>query len=231
MSTPTGTLPRRRAKAEAGPFEAALGELAARRATGALHGAAGTAWLADGAVVRVRSPYAAPDPCAEGELAWYGLLLDAAYFAFGQPGGALGFEPGPPPGDDRQRALSCERLGRAVRCRRALLNQVCPHPELDTAAVAREDAPSHPPAHPARRLSELLAAADGELVPHQLARRLGRSTFGVLLDVRLLAAAGLLHLPPGAGDAAARRPLDRLDPSDPEVALLLRLRSALEARL
>ncbi|MFE9424738.1 transcriptional regulator [Kitasatospora sp. NPDC006697] len=230
MSTRTEALPRRHAKSRRGSaFESALGELAAQRATGALHGTAGTAWLADGAVVGVHSPYTAdaPPPCAERELAWHGMLLDAAYFAFGQDCGSLGFHPGPPPEDGGLRALPFERLGQAIRCRRALLDQVCPHPELDTAAVATAPTGSALPA-PARRLAELLAAVDGALTPHQLACRLRRSTFGVLLDVRLLAAAGLLHLPPGAGEAAVR---SALDPADPEVALLLRIRSALEARL
>ncbi|MDH6140570.1 hypothetical protein P3T35_002578 [Kitasatospora sp. GP30] len=244
-SSPAGRpLPRRpwsRNRYPVSAFEAALAELGARGATGALRGPNGTVWLSDGAVTGARSPLVSDVPFGaptgrrfEAELTWRERLLDAAYYALGQTGGEFEFHAAPPP-DGPTRALPLEALRQAIGRRRALLDQVLARPDLDTAPVtAAEVRPGMPPG---RRLRALLAAADGQLTPPQLAARLGRSAFGVLLDVRLLAAAGLLRLPPrppaepprsGAAAAPDRPPAD---PSDPNVAMLLRIRAALEARL
>ncbi|TQF06258.1 transcriptional regulator [Kitasatospora acidiphila] len=244
-SSPAGRpLPRRRwsrNRYPVGAFEAALAELGARGAAGALRGPSGTVWLSDGAVAGARSPLVADVPFGsptrrpfEAELVWRERLLDAAYYAFGQVGGEFEFHAAPTP-DGLTRTLPLEALRQAIGRRRALLDQVLARPDLDTApVVAAEVRPGMPPG---RRLQAVLAATDGQLTPPQLAARLGRSVFGVLLDVRLLAAAGLLRLPPrppaepprsGAAAAPDRPPVD---PSDPDVAMLLRIRAALEARL
>lgn len=105
----------------------------------------------------------------------------------------------------------------------------------------------------------VLAAADGSRTPVQIAWHLGRSAFATLLDVRRLAATGRISMPVRAQAPAAPArsapvppasvppaPLPPVAPapfahggpqpavlssSDPSVALLLRLRAALEARL
>lgn len=105
----------------------------------------------------------------------------------------------------------------------------------------------------------VLAAADGSRTPVQIAWHLGRSAFATLLDVRRLAATGRISMPVRAqAPAAPARPAPVppapvppaplppvaptpfahggpqpavLSSSDPSVALLLRLRAALEARL
>jgi hypothetical protein len=236
-------------------------DLAAQRASGELRGPSGTVWLSRGAVVRAHSPLV-PEACLlagawfgdriDDELAWNTRLLDAAYFALGQADGPFDFRAELPP-DGRVRTLRTEVLCYAIGRRRALLDQVLPRPDLDTAAVAPA-APGGRSPSPGRRLCALLAAADGQLTPPELASRLGRSTFSVLLDIRLLAGAGLLRLPSRAAPArpadsgvpsippaapglprrqAPAQPSERppADPSDPNVALLLRIRAALEARL
>ena len=100
----------------------------------------------------------------------------------------------------------------------------------------------------------LLERADGRHTPYELARSLGQSAFVTLLDIRRLAAAGLVRVPspaalprrrPGAcldgpppGPAHGRvhpdwqLPVpDLLDTADPDIALLIRLRTALEENL
>ncbi|PRH80688.1 hypothetical protein C6N75_02690, partial [Streptomyces solincola] len=83
------------------------------------------------------------------------------------------------------------------------------------------------------RQRALLARADGRRTPAQLARDLGRPAFHTLLDIRRLAAAGLVATP--------REPAPTAPPTvpgwvadiaaDPDIALLRRLRDALEAHL
>ncbi|MCC9307487.1 hypothetical protein LN042_10290 [Kitasatospora sp. RB6PN24] len=131
--------------------------------------------------------------------------MDAVYFVLGQAGREFEFHAGPPP-DGSVRSLPLEALRQAIGRRRALLDQVMPRPELDTAAVTVAE--TRPGVPPGRRLRAVLAAADGQLAPSQLAARLGRSVFGLLLDVRLLAAAGHLVLP--------HRPLSEPPPAPSE---------------
>jgi len=185
---------------------------------------------------------------AERELCQLSALLDAAFFALQQDRIRLAFKTGRLPRLTAVHALSADSLRDAIGRRRALLNHVWPWPDVDTAAVTCRLGP----AGEARRMPvgtaeqhAVLAAADGLRTPPEIARLLRRSAFGTLLAVRQLAAAGLVETPgrqvdpssvpdPPATDRPPQ-PLSRTeprhDPSDPEVALLLRLRAALEARL
>ncbi|MDV9187914.1 transcriptional regulator, partial [Streptomyces sp. SR27] len=81
------------------------------------------------------------------------------------------------------------------------------------------------------RQRALLAAADGERTPAELARLLGRPAFHTLLDVRRLAAAGLVETPLDTGPEPPPALLPVLPVADPDIALLRRLRDALEAHL
>ncbi|MBT2382985.1 transcriptional regulator, partial [Streptomyces sp. ISL-11] len=82
-------------------------------------------------------------------------------------------------------------------------------------------------ADPACGRRAVLRAADGIRTPVQIARALGRPAFATLLDVRRLAALGLIRTPePVAAPAAAPRPAVR---DAPEISLLFRIRDALEA--
>ncbi|MFC0597966.1 transcriptional regulator [Streptomyces palmae] len=277
---PPAPLPRRRRRTGSLPpstFQAALGELCAQGATGALTGPAGSVYLTDGAVVHAESPLApdvetllagdrrppppagAQTPAAgllgacERELCQLSALLDAAYFALQQDRAPLTFRTGQPPRLAAVHALSADALREAVGQRLALLDRVWPWPDVDTAAVTchhRQAARGRRLAVRPARQHAVLAAADGLRTPPEIARLLRRSAFGTLLDVRQLAAAGLIEtpglraVPSAAPDPIAPAPAvpdrpppplsrtePRHDPSDPEVALLLRLRAALEAKL
>ncbi|MFD7644354.1 transcriptional regulator [Kitasatospora sp. NPDC059795] len=182
---------------------------------------------------------------AELELACLTATLDGAFDALAQHGGELRFDPVARPAFRLARPLSVLELRGAVGRRRALLDACWPSAELDSVPPAVTGAaPVRRTAVPRRRLQALLAAADGTRTAPELARLLGRSTFGTLLDVRQLAAAGLLAsgrpavlpdpppaaVPPTAPPAGLSPPGPRPhDSSDPEVGLLLRLRAALEA--
>ncbi|GAA5017530.1 transcriptional regulator [Kitasatospora paranensis] len=332
-----GRLPRRHRSgfAPATVFEAALTDLSADRATGALHGSAGTVHLVAGEVVHAESP-AASDVAAlltsagrisartwadsvagargaaadhlvatgligrgELELCQLTAVMDAAYFALPQNDGPIGFLPGVRPALTLGRPLNVGTLRLGAGRRRTLLDRTWPAPQLDDAPVRpRTQSPwtERQLGSCSGRRRAVLAAADGYRTPTQIARLLGRSAFTTLLDIRHLAAAGLIEvplprtgsapaavtvrarhrapgpaLPPGAepatapsapgtpagarapfpssGPAVPRRvplqagpsparaevllpPLGSSDiPPDPEIALLLRIRAALEARL
>ncbi|BAJ32468.1 MULTISPECIES: hypothetical protein [Kitasatospora] len=181
----------------------------------------------------------------ELELARLAATLDGAQPALAQHDGELRFDPDVRPVFRLARPLSVLELRGAIGRRRSLLDGCWPSAELDRAPLLATGAePRGRTAVPRRRRQALLAAADGTRTAPELARLLGRSTYGTLLDVRQLAAAGLLAAPrpaavpdppPAAVPQAA--PPDVLlppgprsyDSSDPEVGLLLRLRAALEA--
>ncbi|MFJ5926116.1 transcriptional regulator [Kitasatospora sp. NPDC092948] len=196
---------------------------------------------------------------AELELARLAATLDGAHDALAQHDGELRFDSAVRPAFRLARPLSVLELRGAVGRRRALLDACWPAADLDSVPpVATGAAPVRRTAVPRHRRQALLAAADGTRTVPELARLLGRTTFGTLLDVRQLAAAGLLTAvpsdpPPVTGPLPAVRPAvlpapppaagprpappDVLlppgprsyDTSDPEVGLLLRLRAALEA--
>ncbi len=186
----------------------------------------------------------------ELELARLAATLDGAQDALAQHDGELRFDPAARPVFALARPLSVLELRGAIGRRRSLLDGCWPSAELDRAPLlATGAAPTRRTAVPHRRRQALLAAADGTRTAPELARLLGRSTYGTLLDVRQLAAAGLLAAPrpaavpdppPAAVSLAAvppAAPPDVLlppgprsyDSADPEVGLLLRLRAALEA--
>ncbi|MEV8095379.1 transcriptional regulator [Kitasatospora sp. NPDC085879] len=311
---PAVRLPRRHRSgfAPATVFEAALTDLSADLATGALHGSAGTVHLVNGEVVHAESPAtpdvgtlltsagrlsartwadamaAARDRSAaeylvaagsigrgELELCHLTAVLDAAFFALPQNDGPIGFLPGVRPGLTLARPLATGELRLAVGRRRVLLDRTHPVADLDVSPVRARTGPTEAGRRPATcsgRRRAVLAAADGFRTPAQIARLLGRSAYTTLLDIRHLAAAGLVETPapaavpaPLAAARAAAGPVAapvlssapaRPDgvppqagpppahpevllpspalhdfPPDPEIALLLRIRAALEARL
>lgn len=181
-----------------------------------------------------------------GELQYcvLGAVLDAAFFLLPVNGTRPKFRPGERHWLGGRWYFDVPGLVRECARRRARLADTWPRADADTA-----------PVRPAPRLAgqrvtlsdvqwELVVRADGEATPMDLAKRLGRSGYAVLLAVRGLAAAGLLVTgkkapplprrvkrldvarPPRTDGAGTLGPAVTGDPTD--IELLLRLRKALE---
>jgi hypothetical protein len=176
----------------------------------------------------------------ELELCHLDVLFDAAYFALLPGAETTRFRPGVAHWLGPIRPVGAEVLRRETERRRALLNRVWPWPCTDAEPVVprsrkEPDAPARsrtaPPVPHGQRA--VLGLADGSRTPVQIAWLLGRSGFGTVLDVRRLAAAGLVATPsaePATAQPAAGPP-PAADPSSTDISLLMRLRAALEAHL
>lgn len=165
-------------------------------------------------------------PAGALELCHLDALYDAGYFAL---------TPSSTPG--RFRYDRAPRLGplpsvpvvaleRETLRRRLLLHRLWPDPAADSAPLIRA-APAAgraatAPVTPRQRA--VLDRVDGVRTATGIARNLGRQAFHTLVDVRRLAAAG--HVAPRPA-APAPPPLPPV--TDPDIALLKRLRDALEA--
>ncbi|MFF7974165.1 transcriptional regulator [Streptomyces sp. NPDC007905] len=161
------------------------------------------------------------------ELCHLDALYDAGYFAL---------SPSSTPG--RFRYDSEPRLGplpsvpvialeRETLRRRLLLHRLWPDPAADSAPLIRADAAAAAPVTPRQRA--VLDRVDGVRSASQIARNLGRQAFHTLVDVRRLAAAGLVRPVPTAPAPPPSLPTPPLTVTDPDIALLKRLRDALEA--
>ncbi|MFF4951982.1 hypothetical protein [Streptomyces chattanoogensis] len=186
---------------------------------------------------------------SELEICHLGALLDAAFFALPLASETSSFTPGSRHWLGLVRGISAAALQRATARRRALLDRLRPWAAVDALPVV--------PLTPARsghspttgRQRRLLARADGRHTPYELAHALGQSAFVTLLDARRLAAAGLIQMPTAPTALPRRRPgachpvtegppptwqlpvPDILETADPDIALLVRLRTALEENL
>ncbi|MBB0232727.1 transcriptional regulator [Streptomyces calidiresistens] len=159
------------------------------------------------------------------------------------------------------RPIGIETVARETRRRRRLLHEVWPCPEVDTAPVVpipMEKLPEGAAAAVTPRRRAVLDLADGVRTPADIARELGRLAFHTLVDVRRLAAAGHVETPrttpaappvappgPAGGGARPAAPYAAglgtvagiagitagSGSGDADIALLRRLRDALEAHL
>ncbi|GAA2878493.1 hypothetical protein GCM10010517_40530 [Streptosporangium fragile] len=139
-------------------------------------------------------------------------VLDAAFFLFGSAGHRPRFRPGERHWLGPQWYFEVTGLLRECRRRETRLEQAWPSAELDTSPVV-----------PLRRITaqrvvltslqwEVLVCADSSATPVDLARRLGRPAYSVLLAVRQLASCGLLRVPRPAPESGAEPAPD--DPDD-----------------
>ncbi|MCH0538389.1 transcriptional regulator [Streptomyces sp. MUM 203J] len=234
-----------------------LRRLAVDRATGTLVRDQGRLYLVDGRVAHAESPFA-PGPevllgtaghgapsagapavgAGERDICRLSALYDAAFFALAPGCGPARFRYGAPGSAGPGRPVSAVDVEQETLRRRALLDRVWPHPAVDTAPVLPAAAPDQPRRRPGPRARALLEHADGVRTPTQLAWALGRPAFHTLLEVRRLAAAGLVETPrpPAAPSNAPITPVippQALPPpgADPDIDLLRRVRDLLEARL
>ncbi|MFD5163866.1 hypothetical protein ACFWMJ_38460 [Streptomyces hawaiiensis] len=179
------------------------------------------------------------------ELCHLGALFDAAYFVLAHDGPALRFRPGAAHWLGAVRSVPVDTVLRESRRRRELLHRIWPEPDVDRAPLARVPGPDAADL-PARR-GRTLAQVDGVRTAAQIATALACRTFHTLVELRRLAAAGLVapvapRLPvpsPALAPAPASAPATvsaEPDPTsrpaasdEPDTALLRRLLHALEA--
>ncbi|MFF0741057.1 transcriptional regulator [Streptomyces sp. NPDC004111] len=163
----------------------------------------------------------------ELELAHLGALFDAAFFALAPGSGPTRFRHGVAHWMGPVRPVSATVVARECQRRRELLDELWPYPETDNSPVVRGD----PSVHVTRRQQDVLDLADGVRTPADIARELGRPGFHTLIDVRRLAAAGAVTTPRETPEPVpvAMPPWIGQVTEDPDVALLRRLRNALEA--
>ncbi|MGW0995547.1 transcriptional regulator [Streptomyces sp. NPDC002520] len=161
------------------------------------------------------------------ELCHLDALYDAGFFAL---------SPSSAPG--RFRYDSAPRLGplpsvpvialeRETLRRRLLLHRLWPDPATDSAPLSRAAPAAAAPVTP--RARAVLDRVDGVRTAPEIARDLGRQAFHTLVDVRRLAGAGLVRPVPTAPAPPPDPPAPALTVTDPDIALLKRLRDALEA--
>ncbi|MET8813681.1 transcriptional regulator [Streptomyces sp. NPDC004549] len=170
------------------------------------------------------------------ELCHLDALYDAGYFALSPSSTPGRFRYDGSPGAGPLPSVPVVALERETLRRRLLLHRLWPDPATDSAPLTRAAPVAAAPVTARRRA--VLERADGVRTATLIARELGRQAFHTLVDVRRLAAAGLLAPVRGASGPAhtAPAPAPPLPPTpplltvtDPDIALLKRLRDALEA--
>ncbi|MBV2356094.1 transcriptional regulator [Streptomyces sp. J2-1] len=168
----------------------------------------------------------------EGALALCHLdaLYDAGYFALSPSSTPGRFRYDSTPRRGPLPSVPVVQLERETLHRRLLLHRLWPDAAADSAALVRAVPAGTAPVTPRGRA--VLDRVDGVRTAPEIARALGRQAFHTLVDVRRLTAAGLVrpvsvpYHPPYAPPAPPPPPLTV---TDPDIALLKRLRDALEA--
>ncbi|MFC4608861.1 transcriptional regulator [Streptomyces maoxianensis] len=167
----------------------------------------------------------------ELEICHLGALFDAAFFALAPGSGPTRFRYGVAHWIGAVRPVPAQVVEREARRRGRLLDSLWPYPEVDTAPVERSPHTTELTVSP--RQQALLDLADGVRTPAAIARKLGRPAFNTLIEVRRLAAAGLIQI--RAEPAEPTEPTAISEIAEPpamlDSALLRRLRDALEASL
>ncbi|MFF2226749.1 winged helix-turn-helix domain-containing protein [Streptomyces globisporus] len=164
------------------------------------------------------------------ELCHLGALYDAAFFALAPTGTPARFRYGVAHWIGPVRPVPVAAVERETLRRREFLDRIWPDPACDSAPLLRTAYGTDAPV-PARQ-RRLLELVDGVRTASDIAQALGRSAFHILVDLRRLAAAGLVEAvraqPLPAAETPGRITLPEVT-ADPDIALLRRLRDALEA--
>ncbi|MFG2628679.1 winged helix-turn-helix domain-containing protein [Streptomyces sp. NPDC048473] len=162
------------------------------------------------------------------ELCHLGALYDAAFFALAPTRTPARFRYGVSHWIGPVRPVPVDAVQRETLRRRELLERIWPDAVTDSAPLVRTAHRVDAPVPPGRR--RVLDLVDGARTASDIAQELGRPAFHVLVDLRRLAAAGLVEAAresPAAADSG-RIALPEVT-ADSDVALLRRLRDALEA--
>jgi hypothetical protein len=161
-------------------------------------------------------------PTGALELCHLDALYDAGYFALAPSSAPGRFRYDRTPRLGPLPSVPVVALERETLRRRLLLHRLWPDPAADTAPLIRADPVAAAPLTPRQRA--VLDRVDGIRTATAIARNLGRQAFHTLVDVRRLSAAGqVVPLP------TAPAPPPPFPVTDPDIALLKRLRDALEA--
>ncbi|WP_406494731.1 winged helix-turn-helix domain-containing protein [Streptomyces sp. NBC_00846] len=162
------------------------------------------------------------------ELCHLGALYDAAFFALAPTRTPARFRYGVSHWIGTVRPVPVDAVQRETLRRRELLERIWPDAAGDSAPLLRTDRFVDAPVPPGRR--RVLDLVDGARTASDIAQELGRPAFHVLVDLRRLAAAGLVEAvrEPPAATTPGRIAVPEVT-ADPDVALLRRLRDALEA--
>ncbi|WP_043475692.1 hypothetical protein [Streptomyces collinus] len=161
------------------------------------------------------------------ELCHLDALYDAGYFALtpSSTPGRFRYDSGPRLGP--LPSVPVVALERETLRRRLLLHRLWPDPTADDAPLVRTAPAASAPVTPRQRA--VMDLVDGVRTAPRIARDLGRQAFHTLVDVRRLAAAGLVRPAVAVPAPPPGPPTPPLTVTDPDIALLKRLRDALEA--
>ncbi|RPK77523.1 hypothetical protein EES45_20890 [Streptomyces sp. ADI97-07] len=164
------------------------------------------------------------------ELCHLGALYDAAFFALAPTHTPARFRYGVSHWIGPVRPVPVDSVQRETLRRRELLDRIWPDALTDSAPIAPTAHPVDAPVPPRQR--RVLDLVNGVRTATDIAQELGRSAFHTLVDLRRLAAAGLVEpvRPASAGSASGPVRIELPEvTADPDLALLRRLRDALEA--
>ncbi|MGW0601395.1 hypothetical protein ACWD11_30280 [Streptomyces sp. NPDC002776] len=131
------------------------------------------------------------------ELCHLGALYDAAYFALAPSSTPGRFRYGAGHWLGPVRPVPVAAVERETLRRRDLLHRIWPDPGTDSAPLTRADPPRTPLT---ARQRAVVALLDGARTATDIARALGRPAFHTLVDIRRLAAAGVLTPHPAPSD-------------------------------
>ncbi|GAA1560950.1 hypothetical protein GCM10009827_097820 [Dactylosporangium maewongense] len=155
---------------------------------------------------------------AEVELCAINALYDAAWFVLSTERAELRFAPDIEHWLGAESTVTADQLCDHVARQRRILDEVHPSDVTDTAAVRPVLRPGLDRVLLSGLQWEIVLHADGQRTPQDLAGLLGRSAYAVTLDVRRLAAAGLIESPPPTGDELPSSSAPSSTPSSSVVA-------------
>ncbi|MEU6658491.1 transcriptional regulator [Streptomyces sp. NPDC046821] len=161
------------------------------------------------------------------ELCHLDALYDAGFFALSPSGVPGHFVYDGTPQLGALPSVPVVALEHETLRRRLLLHRLWPDPATDSAPLIRAAPADAAPVTP--RARAVLDQVDGVRTAPGIARELGRQAFHTLVDVRRLAGAGLVRPAVAAPEPPPVPPGPALAVTDPDIALLKRLRDALEA--